>query len=56
MGDKKSVEEEALIPADVNVEALGKCTKCDCKSFIQVGGKIRCGRKTCKHTYQQHSD
>ena len=52
----EQLDDEGPIPEHVDVEALGACTKCDCKKFEQVSGKIRCGNSSCKHSYQRHKD
>lgn len=54
--EKDQSKEEEAIPKEVDVHALGACTKCDCKKFVLVNGSIKCGRSTCGHPYSRHSD
>lgn len=42
------------IPGDVDINSLGKCRRCDCEKFVEENGSVKCGRSTCKHSYQSH--
>ncbi len=53
MSDEPEKKDEQ-IPTDVDINSLGKCRRCDCEKFVEENGSTKCGRSTCRHSYQSH--
>lgn len=47
---------ERLFECEPIVAGPGKCTQCDCPSFVYHGNDTQCYRNGCNHEYLYHSD